>query len=155
MAGKFRDTQQTLLTLEQNMPYRLSVLSNKVNSIVANTYREQFELSINEWRIIAILGECPGESADEISFKTHIEKSLISRAIGKLLTRKLIDRKTSKEDKRRSEISLSDTGHQVYCEIMPVALAYEEKLLSCLSREERNQFSTLLAQLEKHVQTTK
>jgi len=35
MAGKFRDTQQTLLTLEQNMPYRLSVLSNKV-SILRN-----------------------------------------------------------------------------------------------------------------------
>ena len=39
---------------------------------------------------MAVLGEYPGISADEVSLKTQIEKSILSRAISKLLQRKLV-----------------------------------------------------------------
>jgi DNA-binding MarR family transcriptional regulator len=150
-----KDTHNSLLTLERYMPYRLSIVSNKVSSIVAQTYKDKFALSITEWRIMAVLGEYPRASADEISVKTQIEKSLISRAISNLLKRKLVERNTAKDDKRRSEVSLSKTGYEVYAEVVPMSLEYEQALLNCLSSEEQVQLSEMIDRLYDHAQTLK
>ncbi|WP_395338268.1 MarR family winged helix-turn-helix transcriptional regulator [Ningiella sp. W23] len=144
--------QETLLTLERYMPYRLSVLSNKVSSLVAQAYKDKFALSITEWRIMAVLGEYPGVSADEVSTKTQIEKSLISRAISNLLKRKLIMRSIAKEDKRRSELALSGTGYDVYSEIVPLSIEYERQFLSCLNHKEQLALDEIILRLDKHAQ---
>lgn len=144
--------QGSLLTLERYLPYRLSILSNKVSTLVAQAYKDKFALSITEWRIMAVLGEYPNASADEISVKTQIEKSLISRAISKLLKRKLIEREVSKEDKRRSQIQLSDTGYAVYAEIVPLSYEYEGKLLACLAQNEQDILSELIDRLYVHAE---
>lgn len=142
----------SLLTLERYLPYRLSILSNKVSYIVAESYKHKFSLSITEWRIMAVLGEYSGVSADEVSAKTQIEKSLISRAISKLLKRELIERNISKEDKRRSELTLSKSGYDVYEKIVPMSLEYEEKLLSCLSESQQNDLSNIIDTLYSHAE---
>ena len=94
--------KRKIITLERYLPYRLSILSNKVSGIIAETYKHKFGLSITEWRIMAVLGEYPNASADEVSSRTQIEKSILSRAISKLLQRKLIERAFDADDKRRS-----------------------------------------------------
>lgn len=148
-------SKKSLLTLERYLPYRLSILSNKVSTLVAESYKDRFALSITQWRIMAVLGEYPGVSADEISLKTQIEKSLISRAISKLLERNLIQRRVSKEDKRRTEIELSTTGFEVYSEIVPLSLEYEGKILSCLSEDEQDQLSQLIDRLYENAEKLK
>lgn len=145
--------EKPVLTLERFLPYRLSILSNKVSDIVAQTYKDKFALSITEWRIMAVLGEYPGISADEISVKTQLEKSILSRAISKLLKRNLIDRITAADDRRRSEIYLSETGKNVYEEIVPLSYDYETHLLSCLSSSEKQIFSDLIDRLYEHADT--
>jgi len=142
----------SLLTLERYLPYRLSILSNKVSTLVAQAYQDKFALSITEWRIMAVLGEYPGVSADEISAKTQIEKSLISRAISKLLKRSLIEREISEEDKRRSQIQLSETGYAVYAEIVPLSYQYEEQLLGCLDKQEQALLSEVIDRLYTHAE---
>ena len=139
-----------ILTLERFLPYRLSILSNKVSDIVAQTYKDKFALSITEWRIMAVLGEYPGISADEISIKTQLEKSILSRAISKLLKRHLINRIISADDRRRSKIYLSETGKPVYEEIVPLSYNYETQLLSCLTASEKQIFGDLIDRLYKH-----
>lgn len=146
-------TDNALLTLERFMPYRLSILSNKVSSMIADTYQDKFALSITEWRIMAVLGEYPGSSADEISVKTQIEKSILSRSVNRLLKRKLIEREISDTDRRRSHIKLSETGRAVYEEIVPLSYAYERALLNCFSEAEQAQFSDLIDRLYQHATT--
>lgn len=141
-----------LLTLERYLPYRLSILSNRVSSIIAQTYKDKFALSVTEWRIMAVLGEHPGTSADEISAKTQIEKSILSRAISKLLKRKLIERNIAEDDRRRSVITLSDTGRAVYQEVVPLSYEYEREILACFSEEEQIQFSKMLDRLYQHAE---
>ncbi|WP_205663237.1 MarR family winged helix-turn-helix transcriptional regulator [Alteromonas facilis] len=141
------------LNLDRFMPYRLSILSNKVSGIIASTYKDKFALSITEWRIMAVLGEHPGISADEISLKTQLEKSILSRAISKLLKRNLIERTIAPDDRRRSEIRLSSTGMTVYREIVPLSHQYETALLSCLSAAEKQQFSDIIDRLYAHADT--
>ncbi|MEO6657324.1 MAG: MarR family transcriptional regulator, partial [Arenimonas sp.] len=44
------------LELDRFLPYRLSVLSNRVSQDIAQLYQERFNLNITEWRVIAVLG---------------------------------------------------------------------------------------------------
>ncbi|ARN75247.1 MarR family winged helix-turn-helix transcriptional regulator [Oceanicoccus sagamiensis] len=142
--------KQQILTLERYLPYRLSILSNKVSGIIAQTYKGKFALSITEWRIMAVLGEYPEASADEVSARTQIEKSILSRAISKLLSRKLITRSFDKDDKRRSILMLTKTGLSVYDEMVPISYKYEQDLLTCFNKQEREVFSQLIDRLYSH-----
>ena len=99
---------------------------------------------------MAVLGEYPGVSADEVSIKTQIEKSILSRAISKLLGRKLLEREFDAEDRRRSILTLTATGLSVYDEVVPVSCAYEDALLTCFSVAEREQFGELIDRLYLH-----
>jgi DNA-binding MarR family transcriptional regulator len=153
MTQSSKQTQRagfSVLNLERYLPYRLSILSNKISSKIAETYSDKFALSITEWRIMAVLGEHPDVSADEVSFKTQIEKSILSRAINKLLSRHLIAREFNPSDKRRSMLTLTETGLSVYEEIVPVAYEMEQELLACFNEEEQEQFSVLVDRLYDH-----
>ena len=137
------------LKLESFLPYRLSLLSNTVSANIAATYQDKFGISMPEWRVMAILAEYPDSSADDVCRRTQIEKSVVSRAVARLLKRHLISRKFSENDRRRSILRLSETGLSVYDEVMPVAKTFERKLIARLSKEERQSFSTLLDKLQR------
>ncbi len=145
-----KNADRSILTLERYLPYRLSILSNRVSGRIAETYGDKFAISVTEWRIMAVLGEYPGISADEVSNKTQIEKSILSRAISKLLNRNLLNREIDPADKRRSMLKLSKTGQSVYDEIVPIAYDMEKELLNCFNAEETEAFSKLVDRLYEH-----
>ena len=152
--SEHNDTKhQQILALERFLPYRLSILSNLISGILADTYKDKFALTITEWRIMAVLGECAGISADEISAKINIEKSIISRALQKLLSRHLVSREVDKVDRRRQNLNLTKVGLEIYQQLVPVAYSYENELLRCFSEEEQTQFNALLDRLYQHADT--
>jgi len=102
---------------------------------------------------MAVLGGYPDASADEVSSKTQIEKSILSRAINKLLSRHLVAREFDPSDKRRSMLNLTKTGLSVYEEIVPVAYEMEQELLACFNKEEQQRFSELVDRLYDHAGT--
>lgn len=145
-----KSPRSSVLTLEQYLPYRLSILSNRVSRIIAQAYKDKFGLSITEWRIMAVLGEYPGVSADEVSNKTQIEKSIVSRAIQKLLSRHLIHRDVDATDRRRQNLVLTETGEDVYSQIVPLSYDYEDALIDCLTETEVIQLDSLIEKLYQH-----
>jgi len=138
-----------LLKLKSFIPFRLSLLSNTVSANIAATYQDKFAISMSEWRIMAILAEYPGLSADEVCQRTQIEKSVVSRAVARLLKRHMIIRQIDDEDRRRSILRLSETGLSVYDEVMPIAENFEKKLIAKLSKQERLTLLSLLDKLQK------
>ena len=142
----------SILNLERYLPYRISILSNRVSGVIAKTYQNKFGLSISEWRIMAVVGEYPSISADEVSVKTQIEKSIISRSLQKLLKRQLVVRTVDTEDRRRQNLTLSKTGEDVYKQIVPVSYDYQDKLLKCLTKKEQEVFEDLVDRLYQHAE---
>ena len=94
-----------------------------------------------------ILAEYPGVSADEVCRRTKIEKSVLSRAVARLLKRHFINRNIDEKDRRRSILRLSKTGLSVYDEVMPVARDYETKLLADFTAEELDTFNGMIDKL--------
>ena len=102
---------------------------------------------------MAVVGEYHNVSADEVSVKTQIEKSMLSRAITKLLHRSLLEREFGHKDKRRSMLRLTATGLSVYDEVVPISYDYERELLKCFSDAEKDQFSELIDRLYQQAES--
>ena len=136
-----------LLILDRFLPYRLSVLSNTVSTAIANRYTERFDLRIPEWRVLAVLGMQPGLSAAEVAAKTAMDAVAVSRAVTRLLKQGRLKRSYTSQDRRRSELRLSEHGQRVYEEIVPIARAYERALLDGLDDTQRLELDRLLQML--------
>ena len=55
-----------ILDLEHFLPYRLSVLSNRISQDIARLYADRFQLNVTEWRLLAVLGRYPDLTATEL-----------------------------------------------------------------------------------------
>lgn len=136
-----------ILELEQFLPYRLSLLSNRISQSIARIYVDRFNLTITEWRVMAVLGRSPGLSANEVAERTAMDKVAVSRALARLIDAGRVLRTTADGDRRRSALRLSAAGRRIYEQVVPLALEFEHKLLSALDSEERDQLLRLLDKL--------
>ncbi len=135
------------LDLEHFLPYRLSVLSNRISQAIARSYRDRYGLSVTEWRVIAILGRFPGISATEVAQRSAMDKVAISRAVRRLLERGLIKREHNHTDRRERHLHLSNEGRDIHDRIVPEALQFEGQLRARLTHEENRLLDRLITKL--------
>jgi len=136
-----------MLDLEDFLPYRLSVLSNRISGAIADTYQERFDLSVTEWRVIAIVGRYPGVTATEVADRAAMDKVAVSRAVGRLLDAGRLERRENHTDRRAKRLYLSDEGSAIHDAVVPAALAFERDLLDALDPDERKRFLQSLERL--------
>jgi DNA-binding MarR family transcriptional regulator len=144
-----------VLELDRFLPYRLSVLSNRISQDIANLYGERFGLNVTEWRILAVLGRYPDLSATEVAERTAMDKVAVSRAVTSLLASGRLKRRLHGKDRRRSVLRLSAKGYRVYDEVAPLALDYERRLLEGLREDERAALDRLLTLMEERELATR
>lgn len=137
------------LDLEHFLPYRLSVLSNRVSSAIARVYVERFALGVTEWRVMAVLGRYPDLSANEVAQRTAMDKVAVSRAVARLVEAGRLDREVHDDDRRRSVLRLSEAGYRIYDEVAPLALRFEHRLLEGVDAAEREMLFRLLDRLDE------
>jgi DNA-binding MarR family transcriptional regulator len=147
------DPEKARLDLDSFVPYRLSVLSNRVSKAIANEYSSRFGLTIPEWRVMAVLGGRPGLSARAVAERTEMDKVQVSRAVARLLRARRIQRTADNEDGRVTRLSLSPRGRAIYDEIAPLALRLERDFLELLSEDERRALDQLMTKLSRHAKT--
>ncbi len=138
----------TVLQLDNFLPYRISVLANRLSRTLAGRYQTQFQISIAEWRVLAVLGETPDLSAAEVADKTAMDKVAVSRAVNRLTSVGLLSKHLAEQDKRRSVLSLTTEGTLIYQQIVPVALSFERSLKAALTATELTHLHTLLAKIQ-------
>ena len=141
------------LHLERFLPYRLSLLANTVSSAIADTYQARYDMTIPEWRVMAVLAQAPGLSAAQVAERTGMDKVAVSRAVARLLRSRRLRRRQTTTDRRRSALELSPEGQDVYGRIAPWALRYERELVQALTPEELCLLDGALARLLERART--
>ena len=136
------------LKLEQFLPYRLSITSNRVSSAIATAYQSLFGLRIPEWRLIAVIAEGPGITQQALGVATRMDKVTVSRAAQALVERGLVARAPNEGDRRSHLLALTATGRLLYDQVAPKALELEAKMLEQLDAGERRALSAMLDRIE-------
>lgn len=132
------------------LPYRLSVASNAVSSLIAERYRKRFGLKIPEWRVMAVLGDPTGgksRTQRDLTRATLMDKVAVNRACKVLEERGLIARAANEADGRSHLLELTGEGRAIHAEIMPLALATEAELFEGFTPAEQKEVKRLLERL--------
>lgn len=133
--------------LDNFLPYRLALLSSLVSGSIQKLYASEFDISIPEWRLLAILGSDGPMTSNDIRQRAAMDKVQVSRAAAKLLDAGHIRKQPHPEDKRSAILSLSDSGLNIYNQIVPIALEREAYLSSALNEKEKSDLIQLLEKL--------
>jgi DNA-binding MarR family transcriptional regulator len=135
------------LELEHFLPYRLSILSNAISQSIADDYHRRYDLSVTEWRVMAVLDRFDGLSAREVAERTLMDKVAVSRALARLVEAGRVTRATHAGDKRRSVLGLSEAGWALHDEVAPMARAREREVLAKLDFEEQHWLTRIIDKL--------
>lgn len=141
------------IELETFLPYRLSVLANVTSTAIAAAYEDRFDLTIPEWRVIAVLTRFPGLSARDVAEKSRMDAVAVSRAVNRLLRAGRLRRAVAADDRRRSVLQVSAAGAAVYREVAPLALEFERSLLESLAPADRAVLARVLGVLTEKAET--
>ena len=125
------------MDLRDFLPYRLAVLSEAVSRSIAELYTRRFELSRDEWRVLAALTGSGTMKTRDAALYTTLDKMQVSRAVAALENRGLITREADPEDRRNRILSLSPAGRALLRKLMPMVQAREAFLLEALTADER------------------
>ncbi|MBN8487569.1 MAG: MarR family transcriptional regulator [Burkholderiales bacterium] len=125
------------MKLEAFFPYRLAVLAEAVSRSMAQVYAERFDLSRDEWRVLAALAERSPMKTTALIEHTTMDKMRTSRAVSRMLAAGWIAREDDPDDGRGYLLSLLPAGQQLYRKIVPMVQAREAYLFEGLSDEDR------------------
>jgi DNA-binding MarR family transcriptional regulator len=142
-----------VFALERFLPFRLSVLSNRMTRAVAQVYMKRFHLTAPDWRTMAVLGRFGAMTANDVVTRTTMDKVRVSRSVTRLLRAGHITRRTDPADRRRAILDLTTKGLGIYRQIVPAALAIEADLSASLSASERALLDQTLTKLERRFAT--
>jgi DNA-binding MarR family transcriptional regulator len=138
----------TDFALEEFLPYRLSVVSNRASRLFARRYSEAFGISIAEWRVLAVVGRFGGLSASAVVERTAMDKVKVSRAVRGLLARGLLVREGDAADRRVQRLAMTPAGQGIHGRILPLARGLEADLLTGLAAADRAALHRLLDALD-------
>ena len=139
------------MKLQNFLPYQLSVLSNKVSAGIAKFYREQYGISVAQWRVLVLLSDISKQTAKELIQKSQMDKVRVSRTMKSLLTKNFINESICKDDARARRYTLTKHGNQLINAVKPKALAFEKALLSSLNEDEIKAFQNSIQVLNNQV----
>jgi DNA-binding MarR family transcriptional regulator len=125
------------MDLQTFFPYRLALLAERVSQATAQVYAQRFDLTRDEWRIVATLAGQSDLKTSDVIGRASLDKMRVSRAVQRLERRGLVARTADPDDGRGHLLRLSPEGRALHRRIVPMVKAREAFLLEALSEKER------------------
>jgi len=122
-------TDTPTFDLNDFLPYRLNAAASRISRAFSDRYREEFGISIPEWRVLAHLHQAGDVSIRDIEARADMEKSKVSRAASRLEAAGYITKAVNDADRRLLALRLTPSGHALVARVLPVARQFQEDML--------------------------
>jgi DNA-binding MarR family transcriptional regulator len=156
--GKDRMTDSPLpetwqLFDQVHLPYRILLLAKLLDRATARQLREQEDLTLAEWRVLAHLETLGEASSARIAAAAAADRAEVSRAVASLEKAGLIVRRPDSENRKRLLLRLTDEGRKLHRAVRAKRVAYFEYLLADLDEDERTSLDAALLKIARRVET--
>jgi len=105
------------IILDDFWPYQTVVLADQISRYTLSIVRAEANLNLSQWRVLAAVAEEPGRTAAQVTAITPMDKTIVSRAVNSLIALGLIKKISDISDKRRSSLSTTAAGQDVYVKV--------------------------------------
>lgn len=114
--------------LSRFLPYRMAVAADRLSVGLARHYREDFGISVADWRVLVHVADAGAVSVREIHQRVHLEKSKASRAATRLQAAGYLTKEINENDRRLIVLTLTEEGRALMSQLLRRAIAYQERL---------------------------
>ena len=135
--------------LEDFIPYKLSVVANRLSQSIGRLFEAKFNIQVPEWRILMALYAYDALLFNEVVDRTSMDKARVSRAQRRLVDLELITSVSDPKDRRKVILALTAKGETMCAEILPEAAKREAWYLAALTDDEQRQLDVTLDKLMK------
>ncbi|GAA1278701.1 hypothetical protein GCM10009609_47600 [Pseudonocardia aurantiaca] len=123
-----------LAPISELLSYRLSRTSSALSRSAALRYRREFDVSLGEWRAIALIAADPTLTLNRLARRAGLDKAQMSRVVSGLTERRLVNRTAGSG--RTSQLALTEEGIAVYRGLIGAANERDATFLGVLSPDE-------------------
>lgn len=128
----------------------------RVVNLTARPFHEkvgrEHHLTLNEWRVMAVLGGEPGLNATQIADFTGLDKMAVSRALAGLGRHGRVQRQDDPTDRRRSRLYLTAAGKALHETVGALGRQREAALFEGVNADELARLDATLDKLIAAVQ---
>lgn len=142
-------SEQGSVTITGLVSYRLQLVGNLMSRGAAMHYRRRFDVTLWEWRAIALIGAHPGLSLNELAKVVGLDKGLASRVVTALTERGIVLRRVDEQDARAVRLTLTKEGGRIYKGLIKAASIRNDTFLGALTPEEQRVLDRALIKLER------
>ncbi|MDO1511865.1 MarR family transcriptional regulator [Maribacter confluentis] len=136
---------KTNIPLPKRTIIHLSLVVNKIDEIIA-TALKPYEISIQQYNVLSILRGQKGNPANlsTINERMVTKMSNTTRLVDKLIMKGFVKRRVCKENRRKVEILITETGLNILTEIDGILFETEKRILENFNENDLNEFNILL-----------
>lgn len=135
-----------------HLPYRILLLAKLLDRATARQLREQEDLTLAEWRVLAHLETLGEASSARIAAAAAADRAEVSRAVASLEKAGLIVRRPDSENRKRLLLRLTDDGQRIHRAVRAKRVAYFQYLLADLDEDERTSLDAALLKIARRVE---
>lgn len=129
----------------------------RVVNLTARPFQEhvgrQYQLTLNEWRVLAALAQHVDVTAMDVADLTGLDKMSVSRALRGLEQRGRLQTQTLESDLRKRQLHVTPAGRALFDEMWPLAQQREAALFADLPAAELAQLGAVLDKLVASVRS--
>ncbi|MGH8175144.1 MAG: MarR family winged helix-turn-helix transcriptional regulator [Steroidobacter sp.] len=133
------------LNVEDFLTFRITRLSNALRTNLTKRYLEEFDLSLPEWRLLALIARFAPMRFSEVTSRSSMDKGQVSRTLRIMEKRGLTKLKVIRPRGSRSAdalaapvmVSIAAKGKALYSAVLPVARRRQAEILLTLSEKDR------------------
>ncbi|MDX3053603.1 MarR family transcriptional regulator [Streptomyces sp. NE06-03E] len=140
-----REDGRDLVPISDLLSYRLSRTSSALSRSAALRYRREFDVSLGEWRTIALIAADPTLTLNRLARRAGLDKAQMSRVVRGLVERGLVGR--TEGVGRSRQLALTEAGVEVYRGLIGAANERDAAFSALLSDEEARVLGRALEKL--------
>ncbi len=141
--------EPTVIELRNFVTYRLSRLQSRLNAQAIRVLRKHSDLSLTEWRVIALVADQKKHTLSDMVRDTELDKGQLSRAIASLVAKKYIASQVNRNDQRQNLLQLTSSGEDVHGKLLPIMRRRQQSLIAEIEENDLDTTLRVLDQLEK------
>jgi len=143
------------LNTEDFLTFRITRLSNALRTGLTKRYLEEFELSLPEWRLLALVARFSPLRFSEVTARSSMDKGQVSRTLREMAKKGWTKMKAIRTPGVRSAealaapvmVSITPKGRALYASVLPVARRRQAEMLMTLTESERIALFNILDKL--------
>ncbi len=109
------------------------------------------DITLDQWLVLKTIAQEDGVKQQQIAAKVFKDVASVTRIVELLVSKKYLERKFLASDRRRQQLILTESGHEILSKVIPVSLSNRKAALRNVETSDIERLESILQSIIKNV----